>query len=108
MGSGAKTGFFACAACGTELPPTAKFCSECGAPSPAVAAERETRRTATLLFTDVTGSTSMGEQLDPEVFRGVLGRYYAVARTAVERHGGTVEKFVGDAVLAVFGAPEIH
>ena len=62
----------------------------------------------TLLFTDVTGSTAMGEQLDPEAFRSVMGRYFAIARTAIERHGGTVEKFVGDAVLAVFGIPELH
>jgi class 3 adenylate cyclase len=75
--------------------------------SPA-AAERETRRTVTLLFTDVTGSTAMGEQLDPEAYRDVMGRYFAMARAAIERHGGTVEKFVGDAVLAVFGVPEVH
>ncbi len=62
----------------------------------------------TLLFTDVTGSTAMGEKLDPEAYRGVMGRYFAAARAAVERHGGTVEKFVGDAVLAVFGVPEVH
>ena len=107
MGSVAPTDFLACAACGAELPSTVRFCFECGAPVPA-AAERETRRTVTLLFTDVTGSTAMGEQLDPEAFRGVLGRYFAVARTAIECHGGTVEKFVGDAVLAVFGVPELH
>jgi class 3 adenylate cyclase/tetratricopeptide (TPR) repeat protein len=70
--------------------------------------DRETRRVVTLLFTDVTGSTAMGEKLDPEAYRGVMGRYFAAARAAVERHGGTVEKFVGDAVLAVFGIPEVH
>ena len=62
----------------------------------------------TLVFTDVTGSTSMGEALDPEALREVMGRYFDVARRAVERHGGTVEKFVGDAVLAVFGVPQVH
>ncbi|MDX6358262.1 MAG: hypothetical protein QOH37_1316 [Nocardioidaceae bacterium] len=62
----------------------------------------------TLLFTDVSGSTAMGEQLDPEAYRGVMGRYFDVARAAIERHGGTVEKFVGDAVLAVFGVPDVH
>jgi class 3 adenylate cyclase len=72
------------------------------------AADRETRRTVTLLFTDVTGSTALGEQLDPEAYRGVMSRYFAIARAAIERHGGTVEKFVGDAVLAVFGIPEVH
>src|SRR4051794_1529418 len=78
----------------------------CGPPFPPAAGEP--RRTVTLLFTDVTGSTAMGEQLDPEAYRGVMGRYFAVARTAIGRHGGTVEKFVGDAVLAVFGVPEIR
>src|SRR5262245_12154895 len=107
MGSGMSTGFLACAACGAELPSVAKFCLECGSPLPA-ATDRETRRTVTLLFTDVTGSTAMGEQLDPEAYRSVMGRYFAVARDAIERHGGTVEKFVGDAVLAVFGLPEVH
>lgn len=70
--------------------------------------EREKRKTVTLLFTDVTGSTALGEQLDPEAYRAVMGRYFAVSREAVERHGGTVEKFVGDAVLAVFGVPEVR
>ena len=62
----------------------------------------------TLLFTDVTGSTALGEQLDPETYRAVMGRYFEIARAAVERHGGTVEKFVGDAVLAVFGIPDVR
>jgi class 3 adenylate cyclase len=62
----------------------------------------------TLLFTDVTGSTALGEQLDPEAYRSVMGRYFAASRAAVERHGGLVEKFVGDAVLAVFGVPEVR
>ena len=96
-----------CANCGAELPGTARFCLDCGTPVPD-AQERETRRTVTLVFTDVTGSTELGEQLDPEAYRGVMGRYFAVARTAVERHGGQVEKFVGDAVLAVFGLPEVR
>ena len=69
---------------------------------------REKRKTVTLLFTDVTGSTALGEQLDPEAYRSVMGRYFAASRTAVERHGGLVEKFVGDAVLAVFGVPEVR
>jgi class 3 adenylate cyclase len=72
------------------------------------AAGRESRRTVTLLFTDVTGSTAIGEQLDPEAYRDVMGRYFEIARAAIDRHGGTVEKFVGDAVLAVFGIPELR
>jgi class 3 adenylate cyclase len=97
----------ACVECGAELAPAPKFCPECGTPiSPR--GERESRRTVTLLFTDVSGSTAMGEQLDLEAFRGVMGQYFEVARAAIERHGGTVEKFVGDAVLAVFGVPDVH
>jgi class 3 adenylate cyclase len=108
MGSGTSSGLLACAACGAGLPTTAKFCLECGTAAHVAGPERETRRTVTLLFTDVVGSTAMGERLDPEAYRGVMGRYFTLARTAIEGHGGTVEKFVGDAVLAVFGIPEIH
>jgi class 3 adenylate cyclase len=104
MGGGPPTSLLACAACGVALTTGAKFCSECGTPVTATA-DRETRRTVTLLFTDVAGSTALGERLDPETYRAVMGHYFAVAREAIERHGGTVEKFVGDAVLAVFGIP---
>jgi len=62
----------------------------------------------TVLFSDVTGSTSLGELLDPESLRNVLSRYFDLARTVVQRHGGTVEKFIGDAVMAVFGVPAAH
>lgn len=97
-----------CESCGTPLPVDARFCLSCGTPVVAARTAREVRKTVTLLFTDVTGSTAMGEQFDPEAYRGVMGRYFDVARAAVERHGGTVEKFVGDAVLAVFGVPEVR
>ena len=62
----------------------------------------------TVLFSDVTGSTSLGELLDPESLRNVMSRYFDLARTVVQRHGGTVEKFIGDAVMAVFGVPAAH
>jgi class 3 adenylate cyclase/tetratricopeptide (TPR) repeat protein len=62
----------------------------------------------TVLFSDVTGSTSLGEELDPEVLHGVIGRYFAEIRATIERHGGTVEKFIGDAVMAVFGIPDVQ
>lgn len=62
----------------------------------------------TALFCDVTGSTSLGEELDPEVLRGVLNSYFLEIRGIIERHGGTVEKFIGDAVMAVFGIPRAH
>src|SRR6266704_6256125 len=66
------------------------------------------RKTVTILFFDVTGSTALGEQLDPESLREVIQRYFAEMRTVIERHGGTVEKFIGDAVMAVFGVPQVH
>jgi class 3 adenylate cyclase len=69
---------------------------------------RSSRKVVTALFCDVTGSTALGEELDPEVLRGVLQRYFEVMRGVIERHGGTVEKFVGDAVMAVFGIPVVH
>jgi class 3 adenylate cyclase len=69
---------------------------------------REARKTVTVLFCDVTGSTELGEQLDPESLRRVMARYFEVAKDVVERHGGTVEKFIGDAVMAVFGVPAVH
>lgn len=106
---GAARGAGSCGSCGLPLPSaTARFCSECGAPVAQFPVEREKRKTVTLLFTDVTGSTALGEKLDPEAYRAVMGRYFAVASAAVERHGGNVEKFVGDAVLAVFGVPEVR
>ncbi len=68
----------------------------------------EERRIVSVLFADVAGSTALGEELDPEDLRALLGRFFAIAREAVESHGGTVEKFIGDAVMAVFGLPSAH
>jgi class 3 adenylate cyclase len=68
----------------------------------------EERRIVTVLFADVTGSTAMGEEMDPEEVRALLGRYYALAKEVVAEHGGTLEKFIGDAVMAVFGLPTAH
>lgn len=66
------------------------------------------RKTVTVVFCDLVGSTSIGERLDPESVRCAIGRYFDEARVAVERHGGTVEKFIGDAVMSVFGIPQLH
>jgi class 3 adenylate cyclase len=96
-----------CAACGRDNPEGFRFCGFCTAPL-APAEGREVRKTVTVLFSDVTGSTALGELLDPEALRSVMSRYFDLARTVVERHGGTVEKFIGDAVMAVFGVPTAH
>ena len=71
-------------------------------------AAREVRKTVTVLFCDVVGSTQLGERFDPEILRGVMARFYAAIREPVERHGGTVEKVIGDALVAVFGIPAVH
>ena len=97
-----------CARCGQENPEGFAFCGACGAPLVAEEAAREVRKTVTVVFSDVTGSTALGEQLDPESLRRVMGRYFDEMRAVVERHEGIVEKFIGDAVMAVFGIPVVH
>jgi class 3 adenylate cyclase len=96
-----------CATCGHETTEDFKFCPECGAPSVAPPAG-EQRKTVTILFCDVTGSTALGESTDPEALRALLARYFERMKAIVEAHGGTVEKFIGDAVMAVFGVPQVH
>src|SRR4249920_1783483 len=66
------------------------------------------RKVVTVMFCDVVGSTALGESVDPEALRGLLARYFERMQTIVERHGGSVEKFIGDAVMAVFGVPVVH
>jgi predicted ATPase/class 3 adenylate cyclase len=98
-----------CPACGHENQAGANFCSKCGTPVDATApAQREERKVVTVLFADLVGFTSRSEQLDPEDVRAFLSPYYARLRTELERFGGTVEKFIGDAVMALFGAPVAH
>jgi class 3 adenylate cyclase len=80
----------------------------CGAPRAEPAPAREQRKTLTILFCDVAGSTALGELLDPEALRRVMRRYFDEMTAVVERHGGTVEKFIGDAVMAVFGIPHVR
>jgi class 3 adenylate cyclase/tetratricopeptide (TPR) repeat protein len=100
----------ACPRCGEHNPDRARFCLACGLPLEAtgVPSRREVRKTVTVVFTDVTGSTALGERLDPESLRRVMSRYFDEMRTVLERHGGTVEKFIGDAIVAVFGIPVLH
>jgi class 3 adenylate cyclase/tetratricopeptide (TPR) repeat protein len=97
-----------CSNCGRESPEDFAFCPACAAPLARVEQPHEVRKTVTVVFCDVTGSTAMGERLDPESLRRVMSRYFDEMRAALERHGGTVEKFIGDAVMAVFGVPSIH
>jgi class 3 adenylate cyclase/tetratricopeptide (TPR) repeat protein len=98
-----------CPACGHANADGAKFCSECGgALVGAQTAAHEERKVVTVLFADLVGFTKRSEQLDPEDVRAVLSPYYVRLRTELERFGGTVEKFIGDAVMALFGAPVTH
>jgi class 3 adenylate cyclase/tetratricopeptide (TPR) repeat protein len=97
-----------CASCGRDNPIGARFCNSCGATLEAPASSREVRKTVTVLFCDLTGSTALGEQTDPEALRALLARYFERMRAIVESHGGAVEKFIGDAVMAVFGIPAAH
>src|SRR5258707_8961638 len=97
-----------CPQCGAENREGARFCASCAAALTAPAAGREQRKVVTVLFCDVTGSTELGEKLDPEALRALLARYFERMKTIVERHGGSVEKFIGDAVMAVFGVPVVH
>lgn len=102
-------GVLVCASCEHANGDGAKFCEECGFSFPlAPAPEREQRKTVTVLFCDVSGSTELGEALDPERLRALLARYFERMKAIVESHGGSVEKFIGDAVMAVFGVPVLH
>ena len=96
-----------CPTCGHGIRQGARFCDSCGA-SLSTELGAGSRRTVTILFTDVVGSTELGERLDPERLQSLLGRYFDAARGVIERHGGTVEKFIGDAVVAVFGIPRLR
>jgi class 3 adenylate cyclase len=98
-----------CPSCGQQNPDGFRLCGMCGAPlaaQPTVA--REERKVVTVVFCDLVGSTARAEGLDPEDVRALLSRFHAQVRTELERHGGTVEKFIGDAVMALFGAPIAH
>jgi len=113
-----------CPACGSPNPPAAKFCGECGrrlvdgavgatateraATAPPLAPPVAERRLVSVLFADLVGFTALAEHRDAEEVRDLLSRYFDLARGIVERHGGTIEKFIGDAVMAVWGAPTSH
>src|SRR5216110_2384509 len=96
-----------CPNCGQENPAGARFCFSCGHPFDEAPA-REERKVVTVLFADLVGFTSRAEQMDPEDVRALLAPYHRRLRSELERFGGTVEKFIGDAVVALFGAPLAH
>src|SRR6266540_4192332 len=95
-----------CANCGHENSDAARFCEACGAVLGGGSGER--RKVVSVLFCDVVGSTALGESTDPEALRALLARYFDRMRGIVDGHGGSVEKFIGDAVMAVFGVPAAH
>src|SRR6266545_3370483 len=98
----------ACSVCGEENPERARFCLNCGTPIATAAGGREARKVVTVVFSDLAGSTSLGERLDRESLGRVMARWFEAMRAVLERHGGTVQKFIGDAVMAVFGIPALH
>src|SRR3954452_20586078 len=112
-----------CPSCGADAVPGQRFCDECGTPiSTTPAAERPAatqeiprqstpvseRRVVSVLFADLVGFTPLSESRDPEAVRELLSGYFDTARTVIARYGGTIEKFIGDAVMAVWGAPTTH
>jgi class 3 adenylate cyclase/tetratricopeptide (TPR) repeat protein len=97
-----------CSSCGRHVEPDFPFCPYCRAELTTASPSREQRKRVTILFCDVTASTALGESTDPEALRALLARYFERMKGIIERHGGTVEKFIGDAVMAVFGVPVLH
>ena len=97
-----------CPSCNEENPDRFRLCGFCGTPLQAAPSPEEVRKTVTIVFCDLKGSTSLGEKLDSEALREVLAVYFSAMREVLERHGGTVEKYIGDAIMAVFGLPRMH
>src|SRR5688500_7775917 len=97
-----------CGRCGAPTPPGARFCPACGAARAEASAASQALKTVTVVFTDMVDSTALGERLDPESLHTVMREYFDAIRGVIERYGGTVEKFIGDAIVAVFGVPALH
>jgi class 3 adenylate cyclase len=97
-----------CQSCGEENPDRFRLCGYCGSVLVALPPPQEVRKTVTVVFCDLKGSTELGDRLDSEALREVLARYFSVMKPVLERHGGTIEKYIGDAIMAVFGLPRMH
>lgn len=97
-----------CPSCGEENPPKFRLCGYCGTVLAPQLERAEERKTVTVFFSDLKGSTNLGEALDPEALREVMTRYFDSMTEVLRRHGGTIEKFIGDAIMAVFGLPKLH
>jgi class 3 adenylate cyclase len=97
-----------CPGCGEENPDRFRLCGYCGTVLAAQLPAQEVRKTVTIVFCDLKGSTELGDRLDSEALREVLALYFSAMKPALERHGGTIEKYIGDAIMAVFGLPRMH
>ena len=97
-----------CPSCGEENPDRFRLCGYCGTVLVAQPPPQEVRKTVTVVFCDLKGSTELGDRLDSEALREVLALYFSAMKPALERHGGTIEKYIGDAIMAVFGLPRMH
>jgi class 3 adenylate cyclase/tetratricopeptide (TPR) repeat protein len=97
-----------CERCGNENPSGSRFCAACGGRLTGGGTPLGARKIVTALFCDIAGSTALGEGLDPELLHDLISRYFDDISATIERHGGTVQKFAGDAVLAAFGIPQLH
>src|SRR5207244_1835387 len=104
----AQAGPLLCGSCGAGNPPQSRVCNSCGARLEVAASPREERKLVSVLFVDLVGFTARSDQADPEDVRDALQLYHASAKRQIEHHGGVLEKFIGDAVMAVFGAPVAH
>ena len=98
----------ACPTCGHENQADARFCNACGTPLGQAPATRKERKFATALFADLVGSTALAEREDPELVQSLVGRTFDRLSQEITRYEGLLEKFMGDAVLAVFGVPRAH